>query len=180
VARRLRILLVDALVLAGLAAFALMLLRAEFSSGAEAKVEPDLMLEAMSPSRGDDLAVRSASGEVVISALVAVDSTVGLILPGDHVDVTDTMRRRVVFEDIKVLAIDPRGESGAESVRMTFSLPQGDAELLKALRQKGALEVTLRGLGADAIRAEFEPPRPNEIVVKRFANGSWQRRVAAN
>ena len=110
-------------------------------------------------------------GMRAVTTRVAVDSAVGgFILPGDRVDIIQTVqlpRRRddngagqivayssnTIFQNVKVLAMNQVYASGPDSPASvqapsyaTFELSQDDAERLEEAGKMGALSLTLRGL----------------------------------
>ena len=110
-------------------------------------------------------------GMRAVTTRVAVDSAVGgFILPGDRVDIIQTMqlpRNRndgsqgstamysstTIFQNVKVLAMNQVYASGPDSPASvaapsyaTFELSQDDAERLEEAGKTGSLSLTLRGL----------------------------------
>ena len=129
-------------------------------------------------------------GMRAVTTRVAVDSAVGgFILPGDRVDIIQTVqlpRRRddnnvgaaavysstTIFQNVKVLAMNQVYASGPDSPASvqapsyaTFELSQDDAERLEEAGKMGALSLTLRGLArggrAQSAATDSRPKGPS-------------------
>ncbi|MHA7871149.1 MAG: Flp pilus assembly protein CpaB [Hyphococcus sp.] len=101
----------------------------------------------------------------------------GFILPGDRVDVYHTGARggrtRVLFEDVRVLAVNTVYSENIESshidgVNVTLEMAPSDAESFTTARASGALSVVLRSIftpEGDVVAAE---KRSSDVNVIRY------------
>ncbi|MEM7741806.1 MAG: hypothetical protein AAF225_13520 [Pseudomonadota bacterium] len=178
--RRLRILLVDALVMLAIGSVVLVVMTRETASSADLanitepfKVSAGARLSDRDPNRGTELSQRLYSGEDVASAVIARREGQVLIFPGDRVDIFDWHGTEPLFEDLPVLAIDPE-ENG--QVRMTFAVRVADLQRFKDTRQRSILTATRSALGASIGAADFDPSL-GDVIERRFEPDQWKHRI---
>lgn len=115
-------------------------------------------------------------GQDLVSAYVAPRPSQGLIFPGDRVDLVEARYGEVLFKDLRVLAIDPSLDTDRQ-IRMTFALPIDHMRRFREFRESLVLSASLSDLDQSVRSQAFEPPRPNEIIVRRFSAENFMHRV---
>ncbi|MEO1041109.1 MAG: hypothetical protein AAFX52_02355 [Pseudomonadota bacterium] len=178
--RRLRILLVDALVMLAIGSVVLVVMTRETASSADLadiaeplKASVGSRLSARDPNRGTKLSQRLYSGEDVASAVIAPREGQVLIFPGDRVDIFDWQGTEPLFEDLPVLAIDPE-ENG--QVRMTFAVRVTELQRFKDTRQRSILTANRVALGSSIGPADFDPSL-GDVIERRFEPDQWKHRL---
>ncbi|NNU16481.1 hypothetical protein HK107_09130 [Parvularcula sp. ZS-1/3] len=173
--RRLAILLVDALVFAIIAGVVMLIFRLDTrtSEAAEPTAEPAFSAQAQT-----DLGTLPP-GTLAVSARVVAESSRHLIMPGDTVDVTRRAGGEPLLKNASVLRIDPPLMAGDDRLHITFALEPTKAARLRNLREEELLFVRLAGVHVPEARQGFEPPRPAEVIVLRFEDERWARRLTA-
>lgn len=176
--RRLKILLVDALLLGGLGAVAFWLFELDTapSQAAEPPAGAPALVDLVS---GEGGVPAIEPGHRLVSARVVAERSPHLIMPGDYVDLSRGPGTPPVLEGARVLAIEPPLTAGDERLHLTFSMPAHEAGRLVRLREEALLYARLSAIGGIAVRPEFEPPRPSQVITLRFAEEGWARRLLA-
>lgn len=177
--RRLRILLVDALVLAALALLAMGVLRPEGAGVATAEAAEDAAPLPIVPARAEALLDTLPPAHLIVSARVVAEASNHLILPGDHVNLHRQGAAVPAIEGARILAIDPPLSQDDPRIHVTFALPMDTARVLKHLRETELLEARLAAIGEASARGGFGPPRPVDVIVRRFDESGWEHRLAA-
>lgn len=112
-----------------------------------------------------------------------VKAVAGLVQPGDRVDVIATLagevagaeKSRLLLEDIPVLAVGPRLESGQRVPRgeaprsITLAVTPEQAVALTLAEERGRIRLALRPLGGEWTRGEIE------LTTAAFASGRSAR-----
>lgn len=124
--------------------------------------EPISARKLVSGGQASFMAVKLPAGMRAMATPVNVDTGVaGFILPGDHVDVIETIKlpggtggtnivqSRVILKNITVLAIDqaPEPKPGASTLiggTATLQVPEADVNILAKARDEGSLQLALR------------------------------------
>ncbi|MEO1658600.1 MAG: hypothetical protein AAFR65_12860 [Pseudomonadota bacterium] len=178
--RRLRILLVDALVMLAIGSVVLVVMTRQPASSAANLIlaEPftasvGATLPARDANRGTELSQRIYTGEDVASAVIARREDQALIFPGDRVDIFDWQAAEPLFRDVPVIAIDP-AEHG--QVRMTFALRVRDMQPFKDARQRAILTANRSTLSLAVNRKDFDPAL-GEVIERRFEPEQWNHRL---
>ncbi|MEM0927867.1 MAG: hypothetical protein AAGI89_01110 [Pseudomonadota bacterium] len=178
--RRLRILLVDALVMLAIGSVVLVVMTRQPASSAATLILAEPLTASVGTSlplrdanRGTELSKRIYSGEDVASAVIARRENQGLIFPGDRVDIFDWQGTEPLFRDLPVIAIDP-AESG--QVRMTFALRVRDVQRFKDARQRSIFTASRSALRRSVGRADFDPAM-GEVIERRFEPEQWNHRL---
>ena len=103
-------------------------------------------------------------------------SSGGFILPGDKVDILSTSGRsgntspaRMIFEDVRVLAVDTLYSENSEAAHVagsnvTLELAPSDAEMFISAREAGSLSLVLRSI--------FKPENELQTTERRSSNVS--------
>ena len=169
--RRLTILAVDAVVILGLVAVVMAMIRLDLSPSSAAETE-------VSDAQQVDFERRSLPpGRVAVSARVVAERANNLILPGDKVDVTRGGGGVPVLQSAEVLQIDPPLIEGDDRVLVTFSLTGEKAARLRSMRGETLLFVRLSDIGTSPARQGFEQPQSNEVITMRFERSHWSKRL---
>jgi pilus assembly protein CpaB len=131
------------------------------------------------------------SGKRAIAVRISADSTAGgFILPGDRVDVVQTLAQqaaadapaenvsRTILENIKVLAIDQtvseqEGEAVVVGKTATLELDPAQVELITAAEQSGRLSLALRSM-ADSAEVVGTQERRQTGTVRIYRAGRGQ------
>ncbi len=131
------------------------------------------------------------SGKVAVAVRVSANNTAGgFILPGDRVDVIETLAQqsnpdapsenvsRTILANIKILAIDQtvgehQGEAVAIGKTATLELDPSQAELITAAEASGQLSLALRSM-ADAAEVVGSQERRQSGTVRIFRAGRSQ------
>lgn len=172
--RRLTILLVDALVLSGIAVVGMWLFKLDTAplNAAEPELKPDRVDARSAPL--PDL----PNGTVAVSARVVVGRSEGLIMPGDTVDITRRLSSEPLFADAHVVRIDPPLMAEDDRLHVTFALSLEAAARLRKLRAEELLFIRLAGIHASVARQSFEPIRPAEVITLRYETTDWVKRLS--
>ena len=174
--RRLAILLIDAVVLTGLAIVGAWLFRLE--TGTSVAAEPPADVRTLTAST--EVTKALPRGVVEVSARVVPEPSRHIIMPGDRVDLSKRAGAPAVLADAKVLSIEPPLMEGDDRLHITFALETMEASQLRSLREESLLFVRLAAVGSTATtQASFEPLRPSEVISLRFEETGWQRRIEA-
>ena len=178
--RRLRILLVDALVMLAIGSVVLVMMTRQPASSAVNLILAEPFTASAGASapirnsnRGTELSQRIFTGEDLASAVIARREEQSLIFPGDRVDIYDWQGTDPLFRDVPVIAIDP-AEGG--QVRMTFAFKVADIQRFKDARQRAILTARRSTLGRSGERAEFDPSL-GEVIERRFLPEQWNHRL---
>lgn len=173
--RRLAILLVDALVLAIIAGVVMLIFRLDTRTSVAAETAP----ASYYATTADTDLVPLPQGTMAVSARVVAEPSLHLIMPGDSVDVVRRSGGDALLKNASVVRIDPPLMTGDDRLHMTFALPPTEAARLRSLREEELLFVRLSGVHVPEARQGFEPPRPSEVIVLRFEDERWARRLTA-
>ncbi len=167
--RRLKILLVDAVLLVALSALTLMMLRADivFAASVTGMELPGARAFSVSEDRAG---ARSAGDVAPLTLNVGVRKETGLILPGDDVALFPRGSEYAVLE-AEVVAIS--GDRRAGTARVTLAVPEGE----RAPDLRDSYEISLSGLGGEAVHHAFEAPTPSQIIVRRYQEQAWELRT---
>lgn len=102
----------------------------------------------------------------------------GFILPGDKVDIVFTAGRsgsaaRVLFEDVRVLAVDTLFSENTEAAyvggsNVTLELAPADAQTFISARENGALSLVLRSIFKPEVELEASKRRSSNVNVIRY------------
>lgn len=102
----------------------------------------------------------------------------GFILPGDKVDILYTRGRegsaaRVMFEDVRVLAVDTLFSENTETAyvggsNVTLELAPADAQAFISARDNGALSLVLRSIFKPEVDMEATDRRSSNVNVIRY------------
>lgn len=173
--RRLTILLVDAVVLVGIAGVVMALFRLDTAPLSAAEPRPraavvDPLAQPLPPL---------PAGTVAVSARVVALATAGIIMPGDTVSISRKPGAAPALSNAQVVRIDPPLIPDDDRLHVTFALPLSDAALLRQLREEELLFISLSGIHGAGAHQAFEPMRPQEVITLRYAADDWLKRLSA-
>ncbi|MEE4208316.1 MAG: hypothetical protein V2I43_03500 [Parvularcula sp.] len=169
--RRLKILLVDAVLLFALTALTLVLLRADIvpAYATEAQAPRPVFADPASIVAGYREPSSPQGQRVTVTAKVRPDA--GPILPGDAVSLFSGSEQTPLPVSAKVLRV---GAAGATGVVLTLLLPEHEGHVLSG---DSLLSVALKEPGGMAQHAAFDAPTPSDIIVRRYQKHDWELRT---